>query len=197
MNEINSIMKMAMPIKRPTKKQMNWKQAKAKYPKLNPLGNYDNDLMPNVIDCKPFDKTKQEWVKGLGWRATNKERKEAYLKLREKGVSPTAARRLRSWRPTKLKTILSGERGPDFVKNIGDERTEGEREYRRELYHKNKKINEPEALKMKQEKADEKNRLREEDYNRHKTEFKRLKEENYVQVLQPINNETETEEKEE
>jgi len=41
------------------KKDLNWKQAKKRYPKMNPLGDYDKDGVRNWMDCKPFDKKRQ------------------------------------------------------------------------------------------------------------------------------------------
>jgi hypothetical protein len=41
------------------KKQMNWFQAKSKYPKLNPFGDADRDGVINMNDCKPFNKFAQ------------------------------------------------------------------------------------------------------------------------------------------
>ena len=42
------------------KKQMNFGQAIARYPKLNPYGDADKDGVMNFFDCKPFDKRRQE-----------------------------------------------------------------------------------------------------------------------------------------
>jgi hypothetical protein len=42
------------------KKNMNWFQAKAKFPKLNPFGDADRDRVINMLDCKPFNKSLQE-----------------------------------------------------------------------------------------------------------------------------------------
>lgn len=44
------------------RKQMNWVQAKTKYPKLNPYGDIDKDGVMNMFDCKPFDKMLQEEI---------------------------------------------------------------------------------------------------------------------------------------
>jgi hypothetical protein len=41
------------------KKEMNWFQAKTKFPKLNPFGDADKDGVINSLDCKPFNKYKQ------------------------------------------------------------------------------------------------------------------------------------------
>ena len=40
------------------KKNMNWFQAKTKFPKLNPFGDADHDGVINMLDCKPFNKKK-------------------------------------------------------------------------------------------------------------------------------------------
>lgn len=41
---------------RQTNKNLNWNQAKRKYPKLNPFGDADGDKTLNFADCKPFNK---------------------------------------------------------------------------------------------------------------------------------------------
>jgi len=41
--------------KKVNKKNMNWFQAKQKFPKLNPFGDADKDKVINMFDCKPFD----------------------------------------------------------------------------------------------------------------------------------------------
>jgi len=41
------------------KKDLNWPQAKKRYPKMNPLGDWDKDKVKNFKDCKPFDRKKQ------------------------------------------------------------------------------------------------------------------------------------------
>ena len=84
------------------KKDMTWNQAKKAYPKLKPLGDWDKDGVKNFKDCKPFDKSRHKWVKGLGWRATQAEMKQSYRALRKEGVSPDSARMARSWRPSKV-----------------------------------------------------------------------------------------------
>ena len=43
-----------------SKKNMNWFQAKRKYPKLSPFGDIDKDGVINYLDCKPFNKKKQD-----------------------------------------------------------------------------------------------------------------------------------------
>jgi hypothetical protein len=47
-------------IKNIKKKDMNWSQAKSKYPKLSPFGDADRDGVKNMFDCKPFDKKRQD-----------------------------------------------------------------------------------------------------------------------------------------
>jgi hypothetical protein len=42
------------------KKNMNWFQAKTKFPKLNPFGDADRDRVINMLDCKPFNKLQQD-----------------------------------------------------------------------------------------------------------------------------------------
>jgi hypothetical protein len=43
-----------------TKKNMNWKQAKARYPRLSPFGDADRDGVKNKFDCHPFDRKRQD-----------------------------------------------------------------------------------------------------------------------------------------
>jgi hypothetical protein len=49
----------ALTNKKVKKKNMNWKQAKSKYPRLNPFADADKDGVANIFDCKPFDKRRQ------------------------------------------------------------------------------------------------------------------------------------------
>lgn len=42
-------------IPNPKDRNLSWKQVKKKYPSMNPLGDYDNDLFFNYKDCKPLD----------------------------------------------------------------------------------------------------------------------------------------------
>jgi len=42
------------------KKNMNWGQAKSRYPKLSPFGDADKDGVKNWLDCKPFNKRRQD-----------------------------------------------------------------------------------------------------------------------------------------
>jgi len=46
------------PVSKMKKKELNYPQAKRKYPKLNPYGDADRDGTKNWLDCKPFDKTR-------------------------------------------------------------------------------------------------------------------------------------------
>lgn len=49
------------PVKKTvSKKNMNWAQAKAKHPKLSPFGDADKDGVKNWLDCKPFDRKRQD-----------------------------------------------------------------------------------------------------------------------------------------
>jgi len=41
------------------KKDLTWKQAKKRYPKLNPFGDADKDGVKNKFDCRPFNRRKQ------------------------------------------------------------------------------------------------------------------------------------------
>jgi len=74
MNEINSILKGSMPVKRPTKKQMNWTQAKKKYPKLDPMKDFDMDGIMNMFDCRPFNKKRQGIEHQYGFSSTGAKR---------------------------------------------------------------------------------------------------------------------------
>jgi len=38
---------------------LTWKQAKARFPRLNPYGDVDRDGVRNFKDCKPFDIKRQ------------------------------------------------------------------------------------------------------------------------------------------
>jgi hypothetical protein len=46
--------------KKTSKLNMDWYQAKARYPKMNPYADADRDGVPNIMDCKPFNKKKQD-----------------------------------------------------------------------------------------------------------------------------------------
>ena len=41
-------------------KSLNWKQAKKRFPKMNPYGDRDHDGVINKFDCRPFDRTRQD-----------------------------------------------------------------------------------------------------------------------------------------
>lgn len=43
-----------------SKKDRSWTQAKARNPKLLPFSDADKDGVSNWLDCKPFDKRRQE-----------------------------------------------------------------------------------------------------------------------------------------
>ena len=40
-------------------KNLNWPQAKARFPLMKPYGDVDKDGVKNKFDCKPFNKRKQ------------------------------------------------------------------------------------------------------------------------------------------
>lgn len=46
--------------KKVLKKNMSWTQAKAKYPKLSPFKDADRDGVTNWLDCKPFNRKRQD-----------------------------------------------------------------------------------------------------------------------------------------
>ena len=47
-------------IKKPMdRKKMNWAQAKHRYPRLKPMGDWDNDGVKNQFDCRPMNRKRQ------------------------------------------------------------------------------------------------------------------------------------------
>jgi len=42
------------------KKNMNWTQAKRRFPGLNPFGDADRDGVKNRFDCRPFNRLRQD-----------------------------------------------------------------------------------------------------------------------------------------
>jgi len=49
-----------MKIYKPTPlNNLSWKQAKARFPLMKPLGDVDKDGVKNKFDCKPFDFKRQ------------------------------------------------------------------------------------------------------------------------------------------
>ena len=54
--KVVDVFKLKSPMK---DKDMNWAQAKWKYPKLKSMGDKDRDGVKNMFDCKPLDKRKQ------------------------------------------------------------------------------------------------------------------------------------------
>lgn len=51
------------PLKKMPRKDMNWTQAKARNPMLSPFGDVDRDGVKNWLDCKPFDRSRQDDVR--------------------------------------------------------------------------------------------------------------------------------------
>lgn len=41
------------------RKTLSWAQAKWKYPKLKPMGDWDNDGVKNQFDCRPMNRKMQ------------------------------------------------------------------------------------------------------------------------------------------
>jgi len=52
-------------IKKISKKNLTWPQAKIKYPKMNPFRDTDRDGVPNFLDCRPFNKKKDGIVSSI------------------------------------------------------------------------------------------------------------------------------------
>ena len=49
------------------KKKLTWPQAKVRFPHLKPMVDTDRDGVINLLDCKPFDRTRQgRFHKGQG-----------------------------------------------------------------------------------------------------------------------------------
>jgi len=63
------------------KKNMNWKQAKRRFPRLNPFGDADRDGVKNRKDCKPFDKKRQD--KEIGDKIIHKGREREIESIKE------------------------------------------------------------------------------------------------------------------
>lgn len=60
-NEIKDYIKKHSNSMKPKKgKNMSYAKAREKHPNLNPLGNADGDIMPNIIDCQPFNRKRQD-----------------------------------------------------------------------------------------------------------------------------------------
>jgi len=60
------------------KKNMNWTQAKRRFPRLNPFGDADRDGVKNKFDCRPFNRLRQD-NKPQSKKKFIKEQKEALL----------------------------------------------------------------------------------------------------------------------
>ena len=53
-------MKTFFKIKQPAdKKTLSWAQSKWRYPKLKPMGDWDNDGVKNQFDCRPMNRKMQ------------------------------------------------------------------------------------------------------------------------------------------
>lgn len=73
------------------KKNMSWSQAKARYPKLSPFGDADKDGVKNWLDCKPFDRKRQENI----YMIYDDEREYGLVKGREEEKAAKASLRIR------------------------------------------------------------------------------------------------------
>jgi hypothetical protein len=49
-----------LPEKTNSRKNLTYAQAKKKYPKMNPYGDADRDGVSNWLDCRPFDRKRQD-----------------------------------------------------------------------------------------------------------------------------------------
>ena len=67
---------------RVSKKNMNSKQAKARFPHMNPYGDCDHDGVKNKFDCHPFDRKRQDDYKPM----TEEERQEEYARMDKKAL---------------------------------------------------------------------------------------------------------------
>lgn len=65
------------------KKQMNWVQAKTKFPRLNPFKDADRDGVMNMYDCKPFNKMMQDAASKAYFAKIKKINKERNKKLKK------------------------------------------------------------------------------------------------------------------
>lgn len=77
----------------------------------DPWEDSDKDGVLNYFDCRPLDKTQQEWkiIKGKKtWRSTKEERKEYYGQLRDKGFPPYIANRVSAWNPKIVADVIAG-----------------------------------------------------------------------------------------
>ena len=106
------------------KKDMNWFQAKSKFPKLNPFGDADHDGVINMLDCKPFDKNSQGNKKTIfeRMRAKNeKENKEKVELLKEASNLKTGTRA--QAREIKKETKKEGEKLRNYTQKYLDDNT--------------------------------------------------------------------------
>ena len=65
-----------------SKRDMDWGQAKVRYPKLSPFGDADRDGVKNWLDCKPFDRKRQDE------KVSAADKIALYLKAKSQGIDP-------------------------------------------------------------------------------------------------------------
>jgi len=65
---------------------LNWKQSRARFPNMRPLGDADGDRLKNKFDCKPFDRMRQ----GEGHNMTNDDYGFKMVYKKPKKKVPTA-----------------------------------------------------------------------------------------------------------
>ncbi len=69
-------------LKKMPRKDMSWTQAKARNPKLLPFSDADKDGVKNWLDCKPFDRKRQDYeVLGYLLEKGDEEDKEEITEL--------------------------------------------------------------------------------------------------------------------
>jgi len=115
-------------------KNLSWKQAKRKYPSLNPNRDYDGDGFLNKNDCKPLDPSRDGILEALGGaikgvfkkREVDESRKEAISEGWKQGMKrPNIAQRLQQQKQVqqlnqiKEKIKTGYQKGLSYMPNTG------------------------------------------------------------------------------